>query len=76
MYIKLINPATHGKAAYSNSGSSAQTLNYLKQEAGRDGEEATFFGAKRDDLSAAEVGQNIDSNVKGLRAGEAKFYSW
>ncbi|GAA4394154.1 DUF5712 family protein [Hymenobacter koreensis] len=75
MYIKLINPATHGKAAYNNSGSSAQTLNYLKQEAGRDGEEATFFGADRDDLSAAEVGQNIDSNVKGLRAGEAKFYS-
>ena len=75
MYVKLINPATHGKAAYSNSGSSAQTLNYLKQEAGRDGEEASFFGADRDGLSAAELMQDIDSNVKGLRASEAKFYS-
>ena len=75
MYVKLINPATHGKAAYSNSGSSAQTLNYLKQEAGRDGEVASFFGADRHDLSAAELMQDIDSNVKGLRASEAKFYS-
>ncbi|SMB79367.1 hypothetical protein SAMN00120144_3120 [Hymenobacter roseosalivarius DSM 11622] len=75
MYVKLINPATHGKAAYNNSGSSAQTLNYLKQEAGRDGEEASFFGADHDDLSAVELMQNIDSNVKGLRASEAKFYS-
>lgn len=75
MYIKLINPATHGKAAYSNSGSSAQTVNYLKQEAGRDGEEASFFGADRDGLSAAELMRDIDSNVKGLRASEAKFYS-
>ncbi|GAA4366138.1 hypothetical protein GCM10023185_37060 [Hymenobacter saemangeumensis] len=75
MYVKLINPATHGKAAYNNSGSSAQTLNYLKQEAGRDGEEASFFSAERDGLSAAELRQEIDSNVKGLRADDAKFYS-
>ncbi|MCC2548486.1 DUF5712 family protein [Hymenobacter sp. BT175] len=75
MYVKLINPATHGKAAYNNSGSSAQTLNYLKQEAGRDGEEASFFGADRDGLSAAELREEIDSNIKGLRADDAKFYS-
>ena len=75
MYIKLINPATHGQAAYSNNGSSAQTLNYLKQEAGRDGQEAAFFNSEEDGLSAAELLADIDSNVKGLRAGEAKFYS-
>lgn len=75
MYIKLINPATHGQAAYSNSGSSAQTLNYLKQEAGRDGQEAAFFNSEEDGLSAQELMHDIDSNVKGLRADDAKFYS-
>lgn len=75
MYVKLINPATHGKAAYNNTGSSSQTLNYLKQEAGREGLEATFFGTGKDALTAAEVMQSIDTNVKGLRATDAKFYS-
>jgi len=75
MYVKLINPATHGQAAYNNSGSSAQTLNYLKQEAGKDGQEAVFFNASEDGLSAAELMQDIDANVKGLRAEDAKFYS-
>ena len=75
MYVKLINPATHGQAAYSNSGSSAQTLNYLKQEAGRDGQEAAFFNSEEDGLSAQELMHDIDSNVKGLRAEDAKFYS-
>ena len=75
MYVKLINPATHGQAAYDNSGSSAQTLNYLKQEAGRDGQEAAFFNSEEDSLSAQELMHDIDSNVKGLRAEDAKFYS-
>ncbi|OGX87135.1 hypothetical protein BEN47_11685 [Hymenobacter lapidarius] len=75
MYVKLINPATHGQAAYNNSGSSAQTLNYLKQETGKDGQEAAFFNSEEDGLSAAELMADIDSNVKGLRAEDAKFYS-
>ncbi|GAA3979850.1 DUF5712 family protein [Hymenobacter antarcticus] len=75
MYVKLINPATHGQAAYNNSGRSAQTLNYLKPEAGKDGQEAAFFNSEEDGLSAAELMADIDSNVKGLRAEDAKFYS-
>ncbi len=75
MYVKLINPATHGKAAYTNSGSSAQTLNYLQHEAVGEGEQARFFGAGEEELSAAEMQRAIDTNVKGLRAGEARFYS-
>ena len=75
MYIKLINLATHGQAAYSNSGSSAQALNYLKQEAGKDGQEAAFFNSEEDGLSAQDSMHDIDSNVKGLRADDAKFYS-
>lgn len=75
MYVKLINPATHGQAAYSNSGSSAQALNYLKQEAGKDGQEAAFFNSEEDGLSAQDLMHDIDSNVKGLRADDAKFYS-
>ena len=75
MYVKLINPKTHGKAAYTNTGSCAQTLNYLQHEAVGEGREATFFSAESDELSAAQLLQSIDSNVKGLRATEAKFYS-
>jgi len=75
MYVKLINPKTHGKAAYTNTGSSAQTLQYLQHEAVGEGREATFFSADADQLSAAQVQHHIDTNVKGLRAGEAKFYS-
>ncbi|MCC3154732.1 DUF5712 family protein [Hymenobacter sp. BT770] len=75
MYVKLINPKTHGKAAYTNTGSSAQTLQYLQHEAVGEGQEAAFFSADADQLNAAQVRQAIDTNVKGLRAGEAKFYS-
>ncbi|WBA44341.1 DUF5712 family protein [Hymenobacter canadensis] len=75
MYVKLINPKIHGKAAYTNTGSSAQTLQYLQHEAVGEGQEATFFSAATDELSAAQVRQAIDTNVKGLRASEAKFYS-
>lgn len=75
MYTKLIDPKIHGQKAYDNKGSSAQTANYLKQEASKDGKEAVFFGADKDNLSAVEVTQNIDNNVKGLRAADDKFYS-
>ena len=75
MYVKLINPKTHGKAAYTNTGSCAQTLNYLQHEAVGEEQEAAFFSADSDELSAAQLLQTIDSNVKGLRATEAKFYS-
>ena len=75
MYAKLIDPKTHGKAAYTNTGSCAQTLNYLQHEAVGEGQEAAFFNADSDELSAAQLLQTIDSNVKGLRATDAKFYS-
>ncbi|MBC6609100.1 hypothetical protein H8B13_19940 [Hymenobacter sp. BT188] len=75
MYVKLINPKTHGKAAYTNTGSCAQTLNYLQHEAVGEGQEATFFSADSDEINAAQLRDSIDTNVKGLRATEAKFYS-
>jgi hypothetical protein len=79
MYVKLIslviNLAMHGKAAYTNSSSCAQTLNYLKHEAMGEEQEARFFGAGADELSADELQRMIDTNLKGLRAEEARFYS-
>jgi hypothetical protein len=75
MYLKLINPRTHGKAAYTNTGSCAQTLNYLQHEAVGEGQKASFFSADADELNAAQLRQSIETNVKGLRATEAKFYS-
>ena len=75
MYAKLIDPKKHGMKVYNNTGSSARTTNYLRQEASKEGQEAAFFSATKDDLKAAEVTEQLDSNVKGLRAKDAKFYS-
>ncbi|WP_426491500.1 DUF5712 family protein [Hymenobacter sp. 102] len=75
MHAKLINPNVHGKKAYNNQGSAAQTLNYLTQEARKNGLEARFFDGQLDALDRDSVLAALDNNVKGLRANEAKFYS-
>ncbi|WP_202910562.1 DUF5712 family protein [Hymenobacter sediminis] len=75
MYIKIINPATNGKNAYSNRGSARQATNYLEGEAKKQGEQAVFFNSERTDLSGDDAVQLIDSNRKGLRKDDAKFYS-
>ena len=75
MHTKVINPQTHGKDVYQNTGSTARTLNYLVQESKGKGEEVAFFGAEKDGLTAEQVRASIDQNVKGLRDDEVKFYS-
>jgi hypothetical protein len=75
MHAKLIDPKTNGSKAYDNKGSSTRTVNYLKQEAEKGGQEAAFFGAASDEISGADLMQQIDTNVKGLRGTDDKFYS-
>jgi hypothetical protein len=76
MYAKVINPKTNGKKVYDNKGSSLRTANYLAKEAKYAGEVATFFGAPGSpNKTAEEVVAMLDSNVKGLRKDDAKFYS-
>lgn len=75
MYIKIINPATDGKQAYTNRGSARQATNYLEGEAKKQGDTAVFFNAEKDQLSGDEAVQLIDSNRKGLRRDDAKFFS-
>ncbi|MBO0360446.1 hypothetical protein J0X19_20965 [Hymenobacter sp. BT186] len=75
MHAKLINPKTNGEKAYNNQGSAAQVLNYLTHEAKQKGEHARFFDGEQDLLDREAVLASLDGNVKGLRAGEAKFYS-
>ncbi|GAB3843050.1 DUF5712 family protein [Hymenobacter jeollabukensis] len=75
MHAKLINPKTNGKKAYNNQGSAAQALNYLTHEARQNGEAPRFFNGQQDLLDREALLASLDGNVKGLRAGEAKFYS-
>ena len=75
MHAKLINPKTNGEKAYNNQGSAAQALNYLTHEARQNGQEVRFFNGQQDLLDRDAVLASLDGNVKGLRAGEAKFYS-
>jgi len=75
MYIKIILPKVNGKKAYSNKGSARQATNYLEHEAKKVGEKAVFFNQDTDRLTGDEAVAMIDSNRKGLRAGDDKFYS-
>ncbi|MBO3272282.1 DUF5712 family protein [Hymenobacter defluvii] len=75
MYCKIIDPRTHGKQAYQNTGSVVRTVNYLVKEAKKDGREPQFFTVTQDGVGADEIKQAIDRNSKGLRKEQAKFYS-
>lgn len=77
MYTKIINPAKHGKTAYSNAGSCAALVNYLNKE--NRGfqliDNELFFNQNRNNVTSNEVLQAIDSNHKGLRRNTPKFHS-
>jgi len=75
MYAKLVHPKKHGKVTYDNTGSSARLTNYLAQEKGKQKQDVVFFGAAADTLTKEDMTHLLDTNVKGLRAMEAKFYS-
>lgn len=77
MYTKIINPAKHGKVAYSNAGSCTALVNYLNKENREfqliDNE--LFFDQHRNNVTSNEILQTIDSNHKGLRRDTPKFHS-
>lgn len=75
MHIKVINPKTNGKNAYSNKGSARQAANYLEHEAKQIGEKAEFFSSEQAGLTGDDAVAMLDNNRKGLRADDAKFYS-
>lgn len=77
MYTKVINPAKHGKAAFSNTGSCAALVNYLNKE-NRESllvDNELFFDQYRNNVTSSEVLQAIDSNHKGLKRNTPKFHS-
>lgn len=77
MYTKVINPAKHGKAAFSNTGSCSALVNYLNKENREfqlvDNE--LFFDQYRNNVTSKEVLNAIDSNHKGLKRNTPKFHS-
>ena len=76
MDAKVINPKTHGRVVYSNTGSSRRCTNYLVKEAKETGEAAVFFGAPgTEPRTADEVVAMLDGNVKGLGKEAVKFHS-
>lgn len=75
MHIKVLHPKTNGKNAYSNKGSARQAANYLEHEAKKEGEKAVFFSGEHVQLTGDDAVAMLDSNRKGLRADDAKFYS-
>lgn len=77
MYTKVINPAKHGKVAFSNKGSCAALVNYLNKENREfqllDNE--LFFDQYRNNVTSKEVLEAIDNNHKGLKRNTPKFHS-
>jgi hypothetical protein len=75
MHSKIIDPGRHGRFVFANQGSCSKTVSYLGHEARERGRETTFFNQDRNDVTADEVRDSIDSNAKGLRKQQEKFYS-
>ncbi|MBD8348958.1 hypothetical protein E2605_19000 [Dysgonomonas capnocytophagoides] len=77
MYTKIINPAVHGKTAYSNTGSCGALVNYLNKENAdyQLVDRELFFNHESYNITSNEVLQAIDNNHKGLRRNTPKFHS-
>lgn len=76
MYVKVINPKTHGKTEYNNTGSCTVFVNYLSKEDKDKGLEMEFyFNHDKDRITSLEVIQSIDNNCPNIEKNEAKFYS-
>ena len=75
MVIRVL-PASKG-GIYSNAGSSHFLVNYLEHEAREEKqpERTIFFDQQREDISAEEVQERIDANVKGVQKGKPLFHS-
>ena len=75
MHSKIIDPRRHGRFVFANRGSCSKTVSYLGHEARERGRETIFFDQERDNVTIDEVRNSIDSNAKGLRKQQEKFYS-
>src|SRR5665213_2396624 len=76
MYIKVINPKTHGKTEYNNSGSCSALVNYLgKEDKDKGLEKEFFFSHDKDHVLSSDVLKSIDNNCPSIVKGEARFYS-
>jgi len=76
MYVKVINPKTHGKTEYNNSGSCTVLVNYLSKEDNEKGvNRELYFNHDKDRISSIEVIRSIDNNCPNIEKNESKFYS-
>lgn len=72
MYIKIHSPKNHGN----NSGSSSEVFQYLEKEnIDKDLlDQEAFFSHADDRVSCVRAIHDIDSNKRGLKEKEAKFF--
>jgi hypothetical protein len=75
MHSKIINPRRDGRFVFANRTSSGKTVSYLGHEAREQDKETSFFNDKESDIRAEQVKEGIDTNTKGLRNHQEKFYS-
>ena len=76
MHTKIINPKTDGYQVYHNRGKADRLIAYLLHERkeSREGQEV-FFNQGSDHIDPETVTHALNSNVKGLRKDEEKFFT-
>lgn len=75
MHSKVINPRQHGRLMFNNRGSCKGLVSYLGHEAREKQQDTQFYSKEQQSVSAEEVRTAIDSNTRGLRKQQEKFYS-
>lgn len=75
MITKVDNPAKAESKDYTNKGSSSRLMNYLTGNAEKIDKEDLFFNSTVENISKKEVMQQLDTNVKGLKDTDHKFFS-
>lgn len=75
MHTKIIDPRRNGRFVFANRGSSNKIVSYLGHEAREQHKETAFFNDEKSDITAQQVKVAIDSNTKGVRKTQEKFYS-
>ncbi len=76
MVTRILKTKESGNVIYDNKGSAERLINYLKHEAKENNSPYIyFFNQSEINIKPDDVLDKIDSNIKGVKASESKFFT-
>lgn len=76
MVTRILKTKESGNVIYDNKGSAERLINYLKHEAKENNSpDIYFYNQTTTDIKPEDVLNKIDSNIKGIKATESKFFT-